>query len=1056
MMNTKRISAVLLVAVMLISMLSCMVIGTSADSGSGLGSPVTVEEVGGTLGKELPNGIKIVNDDWAGKTGKVALRLDGVVYSAWMGQQAFGDVADAAAVAKTGDTVYVAPGNYNAVINITVSDIRFYGPYAGVSPNVTGSVTALADANAARPGATVMDTTVYVAEEDTAGVGPSADQLNLAYEAVIRQRVNLQGSSENVTVDGFYFADKADIFNQSGGKYRNGTYFKNNIFNLAADIADVFSLNRSYSGDFQIINNRILSGTQFARLGNLMDLKVLNNYINVTGYACVMTSAEGGSAGDTMLMEGNYFPQSAGLFTYTASTAQVILQGLTFRNNYIADCVNTDAGMIKYMFDGKTTLPGTNINVIGNTFMGMESGVAPFDFYYTPYFANSVTYRYVININENIFDMAAGAPFVSSGVNGVLNCAYNYYTNGSVALSQIAVDAEDAQVLLYPYYNDAEMTQLVYGSSKIVAVEGYTATINNDEKLVTLDLTGTDLDQLDITDVIKVSDGCTWKLFEDATMATESTNKMLYLDGQETFRYIQIIPEDDGLGDVYRLRVVREAGKKAELLDVIFDTTGADLRAGDDTSLIYELDPDLLFLNYTLKVSSGATYALYSDSACTTALEDLNGYIPYGGYTVYAKITSEDGKTTNVYSLVFNRTKSAYEPTVTNVETDDGNVVLRNDLNWLTCYLNSFMEEASFVITTTAGSTYKVYTDAACTKEITLADGVCVLPMANGANTFYVKVTDGNNNSNVITFVVENGAISSDATILDIPAYTTTIADNVISMNAGGASASFFFKTRNEYATCKIYADANKTLEIPYESATTTDPLTGKVQETRTFDITSTLKIARYYVVCTAEDGTTQDYTLLISRGLVVKDYADLTDLNAWYADYVLEATDKGLMIGSNNAAGEYVFRANDYITRQEMAIVVCRLLGVNGACYDGVTLSYKDNADIADWAMGFVKACYLNGYMTGSGTGDSISFLPNNNISRQEVMVIFARIFELNESYDLSAFKDAFAVADWAKEEVEAVVASGMIQGSDGCLNPTAPITRAEMAALCTRSAIF
>lgn len=51
-----------------------------------------------------------------------------------------------------------------------------------------------------------------------------------------------------------------------------------------------------------------------------------------------------------------------------------------------------------------------------------------------------------------------------------------------------------------------------------------------------------------------------------------------------------------------------------------------------------------------------------------------------------------------------------------------------------------------------------------------------------------------------------------------------------------------------------------------------------------------------------------------------------------------------------------------------------------------------------------------------------------------------------------LDVFADAGGVGSWAQEAAKWSVGSGLIQGADGKLNPTANITRAESAAIILR----
>ena len=134
------------------------------------------------------------------------------------------------------------------------------------------------------------------------------------------------------------------------------------------------------------------------------------------------------------------------------------------------------------------------------------------------------------------------------------------------------------------------------------------------------------------------------------------------------------------------------------------------------------------------------------------------------------------------------------------------------------------------------------------------------------------------------------------------------------------------------------------------------------------------------------------------------------------------------------------------------MAVVASRLLGINATAFADVKLPFKDADTISDWALGNVKVVYAMGVMKGSQDATGLCFRPVSDISRQETIAMFVRMLGLTGSYNLKKFKDHASVAAWAKADVEAAVASGLIEGSDGKLNPTKPITRAELAAMISR----
>jgi hypothetical protein len=80
--------------------------------------------------------------------------------------------------------------------------------------------------------------------------------------------------------------------------------------------------------------------------------------------------------------------------------------------------------------------------------------------------------------------------------------------------------------------------------------------------------------------------------------------------------------------------------------------------------------------------------------------------------------------------------------------------------------------------------------------------------------------------------------------------------------------------------------------------------------------------------------------------------------------------------------------------------------------------------------------------------------FAPDNAITRQEMFTLLYNtlnvIDELPEGTAgkaLTDFNDADQTASWAKDAAALLVKAGVINGSDGRLNPTDIINRAQMA---------
>ena len=186
-----------------------------------------------------------------------------------------------------------------------------------------------------------------------------------------------------------------------------------------------------------------------------------------------------------------------------------------------------------------------------------------------------------------------------------------------------------------------------------------------------------------------------------------------------------------------------------------------------------------------------------------------------------------------------------------------------------------------------------------------------------------------------------------------------------------------------------------------------------------------------------------------------------------WAEDYINDLYFEGTITGSTGKDGKLLYRPDDSMTRQEFVVALMRYLGTNLASYDSVALPFVDSKEIGTWALDAMKAAYSLGYMGGSNELGKLYAHPTSTITRQEAMVILARTMPddsaeeaLAEKYglqrpqsyvsasDLSKkFTDGDIIADWAKDSLARMVSAGIISGSNGKLNPTGKVTRAEVA---------
>ena len=172
---------------------------------------------------------------------------------------------------------------------------------------------------------------------------------------------------------------------------------------------------------------------------------------------------------------------------------------------------------------------------------------------------------------------------------------------------------------------------------------------------------------------------------------------------------------------------------------------------------------------------------------------------------------------------------------------------------------------------------------------------------------------------------------------------------------------------------------------------------------------------------------------------------ASFSDIEGhWAAEAIENAANNSLITGS-----EGKFNPNNNMTRAEMATIMVRACGAT----EDADISEFSDVTPADWFYSSVSKAVAMGAFNGSDG----KFNPNNSITRQEAFVVLSRVFGLavNEQVDVSVlnqFSDADMVADWAMNDVAAIISAGYVGGSDGKLNPEANITRAEFAAVMNR----
>ena len=124
-----------------------------------------------------------------------------------------------------------------------------------------------------------------------------------------------------------------------------------------------------------------------------------------------------------------------------------------------------------------------------------------------------------------------------------------------------------------------------------------------------------------------------------------------------------------------------------------------------------------------------------------------------------------------------------------------------------------------------------------------------------------------------------------------------------------------------------------------------------------------------------------------------VQNFKDVKDKD-WYAEAVKWAQSQGLIKGYEDGT----FKANNLVTRQELAIIIERFLKICGITMDEVRdLSYKDIDTLPAWSRDAIVAMAKIGLIEGQ---TAEMYNPTSEFTREELAVMLEKIIEWVEKH--------------------------------------------------------
>jgi hypothetical protein len=180
----------------------------------------------------------------------------------------------------------------------------------------------------------------------------------------------------------------------------------------------------------------------------------------------------------------------------------------------------------------------------------------------------------------------------------------------------------------------------------------------------------------------------------------------------------------------------------------------------------------------------------------------------------------------------------------------------------------------------------------------------------------------------------------------------------------------------------------------------------------------------------------------LIENNIIFTDAA-----GKWYETTVNEMGSRKIINGRQKG----IFNGNANITRAEFATILATSLGLPA---EG-TSKFSD-VSASSWYSDDIATASRYGLVMGNEYNQFNQFNPNDNITREEAMVMLKRAAKLADyagtTASLDSFIDADSVSAWAQDAAKWNIGSGLIIGSNGQIHPNNHISRAESATIILR----
>ncbi len=157
-----------------------------------------------------------------------------------------------------------------------------------------------------------------------------------------------------------------------------------------------------------------------------------------------------------------------------------------------------------------------------------------------------------------------------------------------------------------------------------------------------------------------------------------------------------------------------------------------------------------------------------------------------------------------------------------------------------------------------------------------------------------------------------------------------------------------------------------------------------------------------------------------------------------WAENAIATWTERNVLNGYNE-----MFRPDDTITRGEMAVILDRMM----------YYTEKQQNTFTDLDQAFYTDPILKAAKAGILLQSNALIQPKQTMTKQEAIVMFAKALGISPIEGNTDFEDDAQIADWAKGYIVAMKQYGYITSDDEAFHPDELISRAEVATLLSTS---